>query len=266
MKAAVPALSAAAGPPPKRRRLPQSFHLADELAAAHRGRAATKIARFWRWRRQLRSQVDPLSSVELRPDRALRLVESAGVEHSYDALTLVNYFLRSGRFLSPLTRRELTEVELLRLQRKCPVVELRALLHSTYLARRAIAAVDYGLEIQRMTAHNDVGEALQLLLDEAEQAPLDADWGLLQRHLENYESALGLYAERHQDDLAALCQTNADIARKRGFLCPEALVQDICEVHRVILQSTASRAMRARVAPSMAFARLLRSLAEWAAP
>jgi len=252
-----------AAPPPKRRRLPHSFFLADELARERRDRAATKIARFWRWRAELKGLTDPLSLASLCPRLTLRLVEAACTVHCYDVMTLTDYFLRSGRFLSPLTRRELTELELLRLQRKCPLVELRALLHSTYVARRAIEAVDYGLQIQRMTAQNDVGEALQAVLNEAERSPLDANWSILHHLLANYDGAMTLYAERHQDDLAVMCRVNADIARGRGIFCPDVLLQDICDIHEQLLAPSGPGA-RAAAAPSMAFARLLRSVSSWA--
>lgn len=262
-----PAWADGRAPPPKRRRLPYSFQVADELARARRERAATRIARFWRWRRTLDGLTDPLSLAPLRPKRTLRLVESAGAVHNYDVMTLTDYFLRSGRFQSPLTRRELTELELLRLQRKCPVVELRALLHSTYLARRAIEAVDYSLEIQRTTAQSEVGEALQLVLAEAEQSPFDANWPMLHRLLQNYDSALTSYAAMHGEDLATLCKVNADIARRRGAFCPEALLQSLCEIHEELLDTAlSSRARRGSAEPSMAFARLISSFASWWEP
>jgi hypothetical protein len=245
-------------PPLKRRRLPRSFQLADELARGRREQAATRLARFWRWRRGLRQQLDPLSLQPLTPRLTLRLVEDRGV-HNYDALALTNYFLRSGRFASPLTRREITATELRRLQQKCPSAELRALLHSTYMARAAIAAVDYSLEIQRMAAENDVGDALERLLAEAESSLFDPNWSLLHHHLDAYETALQLFAERYGGELAALCNVHAEIVERRGLLCPEALLTAV----RDIQAAAKARRLASADVLCLAFARLVRSLSGW---
>jgi hypothetical protein len=122
--------------------------------------------------------------------------------------------------------------------------------------------LDYNLEIQRMTAHKDVGDALQRLLGEAERPWMEADWLLLRQLVETYELALALFAEQYGEDLRTLCAVNEDIARRRGFLCPEVLLEDIREVHATVLSAFAARPSHRT--SSLAFARLMQSLSGFA--
>jgi len=78
--------------------------------------------------------VDCITLEPLRPGRVFRHVAEDGREQPFDADALAEFFLRSARFLNPLTGEELRRREVCALARRLPVARERAL-RATYLLR-----------------------------------------------------------------------------------------------------------------------------------
>jgi hypothetical protein len=215
----------------RRRRLPETFVWLDRRAEERRALCATRLQRFWRWRRSLRGQQDVISGDELRPGGTLRLVEAHdGYACSLDAAALAEYFLRCPGFRHPFTRRELSPPELRRLGRKVSDATRRAL-RCAHLLREPMAR--WLLEDLSLDAvlEDEAGEALQLALDTAEaSADVSELCFVANVLLEDYERCLRRVGQGGEAALARLQARHRELAVRRGFWWPAALHEELLEV------------------------------------
>jgi len=206
-----------AAPPPKRRRLPPSFDL-------HLHAAAKKIQRFWRWRRQLAQELDPILHEPIAPRELVELAEPNGSRHRFAAASLAAYFLKTACFCSPLSRRELFFWEVAKVLRRAPA-GLRAPLLATWMARQALQRAAYerqGLD-QAWELEETLDQLLQELLDVGEAYLFDFEPAAVQPELLRYRAMLASLHREGPEQARQLAARHAAVAERRGVFCPAAL-------------------------------------------
>jgi hypothetical protein len=220
----------------KRRRLPETFAWVDRRSEERRALCATRLQRFWRWRRSLRGQEDVISCVELKPASALRLVEADGFACSFHGAALAEYFLRCPGFRHPYTRRELLAPELLRLERKVAEPTRRALratrLLQAPMGRWLLEELSLGTVLE-----DEAGEALQLALDAAEEsAELPQLCYVANVLLEDYSHCLLRLGQHGEASLERLQARHRELALHRGAWWPPLLHAELLAVHESALR------------------------------
>jgi len=225
-----------AHPPSKKRKLPVSFHGIVAPSKESRIQAAMRIQRFLRWRRELAAHLDPISQERILPREAVVLLEAGGVQHWFSAGSLASYFISTARFCNPLSRRPLRCWEVNQILFKQPA-KMRPLLAATFVARFALqkdAHENAGTDLAS-SMEDTLDMTLEAMLSKAEKTIFEFRIERLLVELEDYEETLYdlcCISARRADSLS---QRHREIAKNRGFFCPQMLASELAAIHEKIV-------------------------------
>lgn len=150
--------------------------------------AAWKIWKWWQRRKTQRrlwaNDTDLVTMDSFQPQEPLlHVIEESRHVYRFRPLDLATFLRKEGKFINPYTRRELTDVEISRLDRMCRKMDSR---------HRLLLPVKHKL-IQEVAEASQVRQTMELLIGDLQRLTLD--W--LDQHARQAQQEPAMYGSGH---------------------------------------------------------------------